>query len=63
MLSTPDIDAHLKAALAALPAGSDPRKALGLVFKEFYAKVDKNQVDANVLKERAQELMKAASNS
>ncbi|KAF5322857.1 hypothetical protein D9619_001387 [Psilocybe cf. subviscida] len=63
LLSTADIDTHLKAALAALPAGSDPRKALGLVFKEFYAKVDKNQVDANVVKERAQELIKAASNS
>lgn len=59
LLSTADIDAHIKAVLDTLPSGTDPRKASGLVFKEFYIRVDKSMVDSNHVKERAQALLNA----
>lgn len=59
LLSIPDIDAHISAILDTLPAGTDPRKASGLIFKEFYARVDKSMVDSNQVKERAQALLNA----
>ncbi|KAF8972936.1 Yqey-like protein-domain-containing protein [Flammula alnicola] len=63
LLSTTEIDTHIKAAVDALPVGTDPRKSLGLVFKEFYSRVDKSTVDANLVKQRAQELLSSSTSS
>lgn len=57
-LSTIEIDAHLMAIMGALPKDLDPKKLIGAIFKEFYSKVDKSSVDANLVKQRAQNLFK-----
>ncbi len=49
----------MKAALNAIPSGADPLKVSGLLFKEFYSRVDKPLVDSNLVKERAQALLDA----
>jgi uncharacterized protein YqeY len=61
LLSEIEIDRTLGEVIDTLPAGSDPRKSLGRVFKEFYSKVDKSAVDANVVKQRAEKLLTAAA--
>jgi hypothetical protein len=53
-----EIDAQLMAIMDALPKDLDPKKLIGVIFKEFYSKVDKSSVDANLVKERAQNLIK-----
>jgi uncharacterized protein len=58
-LSTIEIDAQLIAIMGALPKDLDPKKLIGAIFKEFYSKVDKSSVDANLVKERAQNLVKS----
>ncbi|KDR75390.1 hypothetical protein GALMADRAFT_249436 [Galerina marginata CBS 339.88] len=63
LLSVEDIDTHLRAVLGNLPAGSDLRKSFGLIFKDFYTRVDKSTVDPNLVKQRAQELMNRVSQS
>lgn len=54
LLSADVIDAHLLSLADAIPKTTNPRQAQGLIFKEFYAKVDKSAVDSNLLKERVQ---------
>jgi len=63
LLSADDIDVQLKAAMGNLPAGTDPKKSLGTVFKEFYSKIDKSAVDSKLVKQRAQELVAVTSKS
>lgn len=56
-LSQTEIDFHIKTIVDSLPAGYDPRKTLGQVFKEFYLKVDKSTVDPILVKQRAKVLL------
>jgi uncharacterized protein YqeY len=56
-LSTSEIDTRLKEIVDALPKDLDPRRSIGVIFKEFYSKVDKSSVDANLVKQRAQDLI------
>jgi len=63
LLSSTDIEVHIKAILNSLPAGTDPRKTLGFVFKEFYSKVEKSSVDPNVVKQCAHDLITSTSSS
>jgi len=58
-LSTIEIDAQLMTIMDALPKDLDPKKLIGAIFKEFYSKVDKSSVNANLVKERAQNLVKS----
>lgn len=57
LLSPVKIDQHIKEILDGLPAGYDPRKLQGYIFKEFYLKVDKSTVDPILVKQRAQALL------
>ncbi|KAF8813642.1 GatB/YqeY domain-containing protein [Phlegmacium glaucopus] len=57
LLSQTEIDSYIKEIMDGLPAGYDPRKSLGQVFKEFYLKVDKSMVDPTLVKQRAQVLL------
>lgn len=58
LLNEAEIDHILRGVLSeSRPQGSDPRKALGQVFKAFYAKVDKSTVDPDLLKRRAETLL------
>ncbi|KAF8894938.1 GatB YqeY domain-containing protein [Gymnopilus junonius] len=59
LLSSADIDAHVKAIVDNLPAGTDLKKSSGFIFKEFYSRVDKSTVDPNLVKERTQNLVNA----
>ncbi|KAF5326129.1 hypothetical protein D9611_000137 [Ephemerocybe angulata] len=62
VLTEAEVDGILSSILAKLPAGTNPpQRALGMVFKEFYAQVDKSRVDAELLKRRAQALLQARS--
>jgi uncharacterized protein YqeY len=61
LLSESDIDAILSPIVNDMPPTNPPQKALGTVFKQFYAQVDRSRVDAELLKKRAQALL--ASNS
>jgi uncharacterized protein YqeY len=61
LLSESDIDAILSPIVKNTPTTNPPQKALGTVFKQFYAQVDKSRVDAELLKKRARVLL--ASNS
>ncbi|EIM82982.1 GatB/YqeY domain-containing protein [Stereum hirsutum FP-91666 SS1] len=58
LLSEAEVDAALKAALSEQghPQG-DSRKAMGLLFKTFYSKVDKSTVDPDLVKRRAEVLL------
>ncbi|KIM45149.1 hypothetical protein M413DRAFT_441827 [Hebeloma cylindrosporum] len=58
-LSAIEIDTQLMAIMDALPKDLDRKKLIGVVFKEFYSKVDKSSVDTNLVKERAQDLIKS----
>lgn len=62
-LSTIEIDAQLMAIIDALPKDLDPKKSIGVIFKEFYSKVDKSSVDTNLVKERVQNLIKSLAPS
>ncbi|KAI4521920.1 hypothetical protein K525DRAFT_200048 [Schizophyllum commune Loenen D] len=54
------IDEKLREALAALPADTDARAKQGLLFKQFYAIVDKALVDPALVKKRAQAIIASA---
>ena len=60
-LSTTEVDAQLMTIVDALPKDLDPKKLMGMIFKEFYSTVDKASVDANLVKERAQDLIKSVT--
>ena len=53
------IDEKLREALAALPTDTDARAKQGLLFKQFYAIVDKALVDPALVKKRAQAILAA----
>ncbi|PPQ64998.1 hypothetical protein CVT26_015707 [Gymnopilus dilepis] len=63
LLSSADIDTHVTAILDSLPAGTDLKKSSGLIFKEFYSRVDKSTVDPTLVKERTQSLVNAKLSS
>lgn len=58
LLSESEIDRILRDVLAEHKPEGDPRKALGKVFKTFYSKVDKSIVDAELVKHRAEILIR-----
>jgi|ERR1700729_499224 uncharacterized protein YqeY len=57
LLAESEIDRVLRDVLAEHKPEGDPRRALGQVFKTFYAKVDKSTVDTNLVKSRAEILL------
>ena len=58
LLGEAEIDRILQEILSEnRPQGSDPRKALGQVFRAFYAKVDNSMVDPDLLKRRTERLL------
>lgn len=59
LMSEAQIDHTLKEVLAECPqdSSSHSRKTLGKVFKAFYSKVDKSNVDADLVKRRAEILL------
>ncbi|KAL4074301.1 Yqey-like protein-domain-containing protein [Scleroderma citrinum] len=63
MMPEAQIDLALKEVLAEYPedSNSNPRKSLGVVLKTFYSKVDKSNVDADLVKRRAEALLYANS--
>ncbi|KAI0692531.1 GatB/YqeY domain-containing protein [Cerioporus squamosus] len=65
LLPEADIDGVLREvvatpAIAEAVAKGPPQKALGQVFKVFYAQVDKSSVDPDLVRRRAQALLAAA---
>lgn len=53
-----EVDSILSSIIAKLPpADGPPQRALGLVFKNFYAQVDRSVVDSDLVKRRAQALI------
>ncbi|KAL4080202.1 Yqey-like protein-domain-containing protein [Scleroderma yunnanense] len=63
MMPEAQIDLALKEVLAEYPedSNSNPCKSLGVVLKTFYSKVDKSNVDADLVKRRAEALLYANS--
>ena len=57
MLSEAEIDGVLKEVASNCPRDGSPRKVLGLIFKSFYSKVDKANVDPDLVKSRAEALL------
>jgi len=57
MVSEAEIDKILKEVAASCPQDDNPKKAIGLIFKSFYAKVDKANVDPDLVKSRAEALL------
>jgi uncharacterized protein YqeY len=57
LLAESEIDRVLRDVLVEHKPESDPRKALGKVFKSFYSKVDKSTVDTDLVKQRAEILL------
>jgi uncharacterized protein YqeY len=58
LLGESEIDRALREVLAEHKPEGDSRKALGKVFKAFYSKVDKSTVDAELVKHRAEILIR-----
>jgi len=66
LLPEADIDRVLREVLAEqnTPAGeSNSRKALGVVFKAFYAKIDRSSVDSELVRVRAEALLAESAHS
>jgi len=59
LLATPEIDRRLQEVLAELQPAPGDKKALGQVFKAFYARVDRSAVDTDLVKKRAEALLAA----
>lgn len=57
LLTQNEIDRVLRDVLAEHKPDGDRRRALGKVFKAFYAKVDKTTVDTDLVKRRAETLL------
>jgi len=57
LLSEAEIDRTLRHIINTLPADLQTQKALGRVFRDFYQKVDKSEVDINLVKRRAEFLV------
>ncbi|GBE81354.1 GatB/YqeY domain-containing protein [Sparassis crispa] len=65
LLSEADVDRILRETIAdqsqLMESGTPSKKAQGLVFKAFYAKVDKLSVDTDLVKRRAEALLSEKS--
>ncbi|KAF8441418.1 GatB YqeY domain-containing protein [Boletus edulis BED1] len=57
MLSEAEIDRVLKEVAPSCPQDGNPKKILGSIFKSFYSKVDKANVDSDLVKSRAEALL------
>lgn len=57
MLSEAEIDKVLREVAPSCPRDGNPKKALGSIFKSFYLKVDKANVDPELVKSRAEALL------
>lgn len=66
MLPEADIDNTLREIITEqklMSTNGNSRKALGTLFKEFYAKVDRSLVDTNLVKRRAEVILADAASS
>lgn len=52
LLTVEQIDEHLKAVIKSLPPGSNLNRSIGVIFKEFYARVDQGSVTGDLVKQR-----------
>jgi uncharacterized protein YqeY len=57
LMSDADIDRVLNEVIAETTLDGDSRKILGQVYKAFYSKVDKSNVDTNTVKRKAEALL------
>lgn len=57
LMSDVDIDRILNEVIAETTLDGDSRKILGQVYKTFYSKVDKSNVDTNTVKRKAEALL------
>lgn len=57
MLSESEIDRVLGQVASSCPRDGNSKKVLGLIFKSFYSKVDKANVDPDLVKRRAEALL------
>ncbi|KAI9572101.1 GatB/YqeY domain-containing protein [Boletus coccyginus] len=57
MLSEAEIDRALSEVIPSSPRDGNPKKVLGLIFKSFYSKVDKANVNPDLVKSRAEALL------
>ncbi|KAN0090960.1 Yqey-like domain containing protein [Tylopilus felleus] len=57
LLSEAEIDRVIKEVISSCPQDGNPKKALGFIFKSFYSKVDKANVDPDLVKNRAEALL------
>jgi uncharacterized protein YqeY len=57
LLSEAEIDGLLSNILSTLPAGTDPKKCQGQVYRQFFSKIDKSLVDTNLVKKKFQALV------
>ena len=57
MLSQAEIDRVLNEVASSCPHDSNPKKVLGSIFKSFYSKIDKTNVDPDLVKNRAEALL------
>jgi len=56
LLTVEQIDEHLTAVLMSLPASSNPKRSMGIIFKEFYVRVDRATVTGDLVKQRLEVL-------
>ena len=64
LLPEADIDRALQEVISEqnlVPGGGNSRKALGIVFKQFYLKVDRSLVDTDLVRRRAEALLGISS--
>lgn len=57
LMSETDIDHVLNEVIAETTLDGEPRKILGQVYKSFYSKVDKSNVDTETVKRKAEALL------
>ncbi|OJA10186.1 hypothetical protein AZE42_01828 [Rhizopogon vesiculosus] len=57
LMSEADIDLVLNEVIAETTLDGEPRKVLGQVYKNFYSKVDKSNVDPETVKRKAEALL------
>ncbi|KAJ8593062.1 hypothetical protein M405DRAFT_786493 [Rhizopogon salebrosus TDB-379] len=57
LMSEVDIDCVLNEVIAETTLDGEPRKILGRVYKAFYSKVDKSNVDTETVKRKAEALL------
>ena len=52
LLTVEQIDEQLNVILKSLPVGGNPKRSIGIIFKEFYARVDQGTVTGDIVKQR-----------